>query len=224
MNGHQINLDTEVTGKGMPVIYTHGWADDRSAWNGVIESLGKDVRNIAWSIRRHGKADAPPSGNYTRAHTLGDLERIVDMADEEVVLVGHSLGGYLSLAFCLQHPDRVKALVLIAAGPGFRKEETRNQWNDSVRASAKKMDIPEGSEEAALHVDSWVIDSLGEITSPVLVIVGEKDKRFAASMAVFEKYLDVRSSVIVPETGHSVHRKNPQAVAQAIQDFLSNIS
>ena len=117
-----------------------------------------------------------------------------------------------------------KALVLIAAGPGFRKEETRNQWNDSVRASAKKMDIPEGSEEAALHIDSWVIDSLGEITSPVLVIVGEKDKRFAASMAVFEKYLDVRSSVIVPEAGHSVHRKNPQAVAQAIQDFLSNIS
>ena len=114
--------------------------------------------------------------------------------------------------------------MLIAAGPGFRKEETRNQWNDSVRASAKKMDIPEGSEGAALHVDSWVIDSLGEITSPVLVIVGEKDKRFAASMAVFEKYLDVRSSVIVPETGHSVHRKNPQAVAQAIQDFLSNIS
>ena len=146
------------------------------------------------------------------------------MADEEVVLVGHSLGGYLSLAFCLQHPDRVKALVLIAAGPGFRKEETRNQWNDSVRASAKKMDIPEGSEEAAVHIDSWVIDSLGEITSPVLVIVGEKDKRFAASMAVFEKYLDVRSSVIVPEAGHSVHRKNPQAVAQAIQDFLSNIS
>ena len=70
-----------------------------------------------------------------------------------------------------------------------------------------KMDIPEGSEEAALHIDSWVIDSLGEITSPVLVIVGEKDKRFAASMAVFEKYLDVRSSVIVPEAGHSVHRK-----------------
>jgi pimeloyl-ACP methyl ester carboxylesterase len=155
---------------------------------------------------------------------LNDLERVVEMADDQVVLVGHSLGGYLSLAFCLQHPNRVKALVLIGAGPGFRKEETRNQWNASVKSSAKTMDIPEGSEEAALHVDSWVIDSLGEITVPVLVIVGERDKRFAASMAVFEKYLDVKASIVVPETGHSVHRKNPQAVAQAIESFLSEIN
>ena len=118
----------------------------------------------------------------------------------------------------------MKALVLIGAGPGFRKEETRNQWNASVKSSAKTMDIPEGSEEAALHVDSWVIDSLGEITVPVLVIVGERDKRFAASMAVFEKYLDVKASVVVPEAGHSVHRKNPQAVAQAIESFLSKIN
>ena len=56
------------------------------------------------------------------------------------------------------------------------------------------------------------------------MIVGERDKRFAASMAVFEKYLDVKASVVVPEAGHSVHRKNPQAVAQAIESFLSEIS
>ena len=224
MNDHQINLDTSKTGNGVPLIYTHGWADNRTAWDGVIDSLGDDVSHITWSIRGHGASDAPPPGNYTRSHTLNDLERIVDMADDQVVLVGHSLGGYLSLAFCLQHPNRVKALVLIGAGPGFRKEETRNQWNTSVKSSAKTMDIPEGSEEAALHVDSWVIDSLGEISVPVLVIVGERDKRFAASMAVFEKYLDVKASVVVPDAGHSVHRKNPQAVAQAIESFLSKIN
>ncbi|HAY51619.1 MAG TPA: hypothetical protein DCY30_06310 [Acidimicrobiaceae bacterium] len=224
MNDNQIKLDLIETGSGVPLIYTHGWADDRTAWDGVIDSLGDEVGHIAWSIRGHGESDAPPPGNYTRTHTLNDLERIVDMADGQVVLVGHSLGGYLSLAFCLQHPSRVKALVLIGAGPGFRKEETRSQWNASVKSSAMTMDIPEGSEEAALHVDSWVIDSLAEITVPVLVIVGERDKRFAASMAVFEKYLDVKASVVVPEAGHSVHRKNPQAVAQAIESFLTEIS
>ena len=224
MNANHINIDFIAKGTGLPIVYTHGWADDRTAWDGVIESLGNDSRSIAWSIRGHGDSDAPPPGNYTRTHTLGDLSKIVDMEDDQVVLVGHSLGGYLSLAFCLLYPDRVKALVLVAAGPGFRKEETREQWNSSVQDSAKKMDIPKGSEEAALHVDSWVLDSLGEIAVPVLVIVGEKDKRFSASMAVFEKYLDVRSSVVVPEAGHSVHRKDPTAVAKAIQDFLSDIS
>ncbi len=224
MDPNQVNLDIFEKGEGIPIVYTHGWADDRTAWDGVIQSLGESVRNIAWSIRGHGESDAPPSGNYTRDHTLGDLTQIVDMADDPVVLVGHSLGGYLSLAFCLQHPDRVKALVLIAAGPGFRKEETREQWNAFVRDGAKKMDIPEGSEEAALHVDSWVIDSLEEITVPVLVIVGENDKRFAASMAVFEKYLDVRASVIVSGAGHSVHQKYSSDVGSAIQSFLSDIA
>ncbi|MDG1846214.1 MAG: alpha/beta hydrolase [Acidimicrobiales bacterium] len=223
MNNKQVMLDVYEQGEGIPAIYTHGWADDRTAWDGVINSLENHARNISWSLRGHGKSDAPPPGNYTRDHTLDDLARIVDISDDPVVLIGHSLGGYLSLAYALQHPDRVRALVLIAAGPGFRKEETREQWNTSVQASAKKMDIPAGSEEAALHVDSWVIDSLEDITVPVLVIVGENDKRFAASMAVFEKYLDVKASVIVPGAGHSVHKKHFRPVATAIQDFLSKV-
>ena len=221
MDTNKVNIDVFESGEGIPIIYTHGWADDRTAWDGVIQLLSEGFRNIAWSIRGHGESDAPPPGNYTRDHTLGDLTQIVDMANSPVVLVGHSLGGYLSLAFCLKHPEKVKALVLIAAGPGFRKEETREQWNASVRASAKEMDIPDGSEEAALHIDSWVIDSLSEISAPVLVIVGENDKRFAASMAVFQKYLDVRESVVVPGAGHSVHRKYSSAVGSAIQRFLS---
>ena len=206
MNDNQIKLDLIETGSGVPLIYTHGWADDRTAWDGVIDSLGDEVGHIAWSIRGHGESDAPPPGNYTRTHTLNDLERIVDMADGQVVLVGHSLGGYLSLAFAPASKS-CQGTSINRRWTRFRKEETRSQWNASVKSSAMTMDIPEGSEEAALHVDSWVIDSLAEITVPVLVIVGERDKRFAASMAVFEKYLDVKASVVVPEAGHSVHRK-----------------
>ena len=85
------------------------------------------------------------------------------------------------------------------------------------------MDIPEGSEGAALHVDSWVIDSLSEIKVPTLVIVGEYDKRFAASMAVFEKYLNVKTSLVVEDAGHLVHSKKPEVVGEAIQQFLLNI-
>ena len=57
-----------------------------------------------------------------------------------------------------------------------------------------------------------------------LVIVGEHDKRFKASMSVFEKYLKVTSSVVVEDAGNSVHRKRPLEVANAIKDFLREIS
>ncbi|HJM27996.1 MAG: alpha/beta hydrolase [Acidimicrobiales bacterium] len=223
MDADSVFLDIQDFGKGPIVVFTHGWAHNRNAWDGVIDRLGKEIRSISWSLRGHGDSEAPPPGQYTRDHTMSDLARVIPDTGQKVVLAGHSLGGYLSLAHCLKHPEQVKGLVLIAAGPGFRKEETREQWNTSVTEGAKKMDIPEGSEAAALHTDSWVIDSLGEITVPTLVIVGERDKRFAASMAVFEKYLNVTSSIVVPDAGHSVHSKNPEPVAEAIRNFLSEI-
>ena len=90
--------------------------------------------------------------------------------------------------------------------------------------SAKELDLPEGSEATALHTDAWVIDSLSEIQVPTLVIVGEHDKRFRVSMSVFEKYLNVKSSVVVKDAGHSVHRKKPEQVADAIKEFLQKIT
>ncbi len=217
-------LDIHDSGFGSTIVFTHGWTDNRNAWDGVITNLDDQARCIAWSIRGHGESFAPPPGQYTRDHTLSDLKAVTDMSERKVILAGHSLGGYLSLAHCVLYPEDVEALILVGAGPGFRKKESINQWNSSVIESAKKLDIPEGSEATALHTDAWVIDALSEIKVPTLVVVGEHDKRFRVSMSVFEKYLNVKSSVVVEDAGHSVHRKKPLEVANAIKDFLTEIS
>lgn len=217
-------LDIHDSGFGSTIVFTHGWTDNRNAWDGVITNLDDQARCIAWSIRGHGESFTPPPGQYTRDHTLSDLKAVTDMSERKVILAGHSLGGYLSLAHCLLYPEDVEALILVGAGPGFRKKESINQWNSSVIESAKKLDLPEGSEATALHTDAWVIDGLSEIKVPTLVVVGEHDKRFRVSMSVFEKYLNVKSSVVVEDAGHSVHRKKPLEVANAIKDFLTEIS
>ena len=216
-------LDIHDSGFGSTIVFTHGWTDNRNAWDGVITNLDDQARCIAWSIRGHGESFAPPPGQYTRDHTLSDLKAVTDMSERKVILAGHSLGGYLSLAHCVLYPEDVEALILVGAGPGFRKKESINQWNSSVIESAKKLDIPEGSEATALHTDAWVIDALSEIKVPTLVVVGEHDKRFRVSMSVFEKYLNVKSSVVVEDAGHSVHRKKPLEVANAIKNFLAEI-
>ena len=218
-----VAIATTDIGSGPSIVFTHGWADDRGVWDGLIAELGTTVRSVSWDLRGHGGSGVAPPGHYSRAHALADMASVVNAVDPPVVLVGHSLGGYLSLAYTLLHPDEVRALVLIAAGPGFRKEETRQQWNDSVDASAAKLDLPEGSEEISKHVDSWIIDSLGEISVPTLVIVGEHDKRFHASAAVFEKNLDVRANLVVPDAGHGVHRKKPAEIATAMRAFLHGL-
>lgn len=205
------------------IVFTHGWVDDRTAWDGVLGELGDAAHCISWDLRGHGESEVPPPGNYTREHALADMETIVGGADGPVVLAGHSLGGYLALAYTLLHPEQVRGLVLVAAGPGFRNPEAREQWNDNVDASAAKLGVPEGSEVISKHVDSWVLDSLSEIDVPTIVLVGEYDKRFQASAAVFEKNLDVRANELIADAGHGVHKKKPAEIAAAIRGFLGEL-
>jgi pimeloyl-ACP methyl ester carboxylesterase len=206
-----------------PLVLTHGWADDSSVWDGVVDDLARDRRVVTWDLRGHGRSEVAPPGAYAREHALADLARVVEAAGAPCVLGGHSLGGYLALAHALRRPADVAALVLVAAGPGVRDPKTTSQQNKPFAASAARLDIPAGQEEISLHTDSWVIDHLADITVPVLVVVGERDTRFIASASVFAKNLDVRATVVVPGAGHAVHRKHPAEVAAAIRDFTAGI-
>ena len=105
-------------------------------------------------------------------------------------------------------------------GPGFRNPDSREQWNDSVRATAADRDIPEGMEVISMHVDAMVMDRLGEVAAPACVVVGARDKRFLASADVFEKYLDVKERHIIDDMGHMVHVKAPTDVAGALRSVF----
>ena len=208
---------------GHPVVATTGWANDRRVWSPMVDDLAATHSVTTWDLRGHGDSEAPAPGEYTRAHALGDLTAVLDHAGRPAVLMGHSLGGYLSLAHAVDHPDDVAGLVLVATGPGFRKAEARDQWNASVRASMEKLDLPAGADELSMHTDAHVIDHLADIEVPVLVLLGEHDARFAASASLFERDLNVRETVVVPDTGHMVHVKAPTECAAAVRRFLAGL-
>ena len=208
---------------GHPVVATTGWANDRRVWSPMVDDLAATHSVTTWDLRGHGDSEAPAPGEYTRAHALGDLTAVLDHAGRPAVLMGHSLGGYLSLAHAVNHPDEVAGLVLVATGPGFRKAEAREQWNASVRASMEKLDLPAGADELSMHTDAHVIDHLADIEVPVLVLLGEHDARFAASASLFERDLNVRETVVVPDTGHMLHVKAPTECAAAVRRFLAGL-
>lgn len=208
-------------GDGPAMLFVHGWLNDASVWSGVIADLATDHRCLAVDLRGHGASAATGPGSYGRDVVLGDLRRVLDDRDiPSAVLVGHSLGGYLALALAIEDPDRVDGLGLIAAGPGFRNPDSLEQWNDSVRSMAAERELPEGMEAISMHVDSMVLDRLGEITAPACVVVGERDRRFRSSADVFDRYLDVRHRAIVAGAGHMVHVKAPDAVAGALRSVF----
>src|SRR5262249_52074586 len=73
--------------------------------------------------------------------TVGDMAALLDACNVERAIVGGlSLGGVMSLAFHLAHPERVAALMLFDTGPGFRNPEARGQWNERALARARDLD------------------------------------------------------------------------------------
>ncbi len=229
-DGVELAVSTTGSANGAipPIVATHGWANDRSVWAPIVRELAGEPAVTTWDLRGHGESGIPLPGAYTRSHALADLAAVRDKSVSTdggpAVLMGHSLGGFLSLAHAVDRPDEVAGLVLVATGPGFRKAGARDQWNESVRESAVKIGVPPGSEEISMHFDSHVIDHLDEIQVPVLVLLGERDKRFAASASLFERDLNVRASVVVPDQGHMVHVKAPVECAAAIRHFFADLT
>ena len=145
--------------------------------------------------------------------------------DQNPVLVGLARADLFTVGMeqALTATARHAGLVLAATGPGFRKGTAREQWNESGREAAAGIDLPPGAEEISMHHDAHVIDHLAEVSVPVLVLLGERDTRFAASAALFERDLDVRETVVVPDMGHMVHVKAPGECAAAVRRFMAGL-
>ena len=101
------------SGKGPAVVLIHGFLENTTMWNLIIPELSKRNRVIAIDLLGHGKSDCI---GYTHSMELfaETLEAVLKKVRiRKCVLVGHSLGGYVALAFAEKHPKRVKGLCLM---------------------------------------------------------------------------------------------------------------
>src|ERR1700712_3197017 len=131
LNRDGVNIHYEVHGSGPPLLLTHGYSSTSAMWQGQIEALSKHHQLILWDMRGHGQSDYPgDAAAYSEALTVADMGALLDTVGAQTAIVGGlSLGGYMSLAFHRAHPQRVRALLIIDTGPGFKKADAREIWN-----------------------------------------------------------------------------------------------
>src|SRR5262245_5074470 len=113
LNGIELGYDD--SGSGQAVFFTHGYQASRAMWAPQRAALDDTYRIIAWDLRGHGGSGIPDDpSKYSHDLMLGDMAALLTSLDAApAVLVGHSLGGYASLCFYLEHPEMVKGLVLV---------------------------------------------------------------------------------------------------------------
>lgn len=116
-------LHTVSAGKGPVVLLAHGYGVDMVEWSLVFPRLVEmGYRVIAWDQRGHGKSTIGSDGIGSQ-QMAGDYRAVLEHYDvHDAVLVGHSMGGFLTIIFLLSYPEvaqaRLKGVVLFAATGG----------------------------------------------------------------------------------------------------------
>ena len=124
-NNGKVSLAFERIGRGVPLVLIHGFPFDHSIWDEVIPLLKDDFDLILPDVRGFGQSDAVDEA-YTMTDLADDLAALLDhLGLESAFLAGHSMGGYVTLAFADAYPQRVRGLALVssqaAADPSERK-------------------------------------------------------------------------------------------------------
>lgn len=210
-----------------PVVLVHGLGTGAATWSRCADVLSIDHDVLAVDLLGHGGSPAPDEpAEYTRDIALRDLDEVLAVLDRRAVLVGHSLGGYLSLAHAITRPGTDRALVVLNTGPGFRDRAAREAWNERSRRNAHRFAVPRQVTELNVHHDSLVIDRITELTLPVLVLVGDRDRpEFQASGQYFERKLPAGRLVVIEGGEHSMHESSHAVeIAELIRSFVAALA
>ena len=229
-----------------PVVFVHGAGGTHQHWLYQVRDVPQ-AASYAPDLPGHGRSDGP---GCDRVPAYGDwLAGFLDeLALEEAVLVGHSMGGAIVLDVALRHPQRVAGLGLVATGARLRVapallEALREEPEVGVNLIAEWAFGPEASEEMVrlarrqmgmipgdvLHGDFLACDEfdvvgrLGEVEAPAFVLCGTQDRMTPVKYAThLRDEIDGATLTLVEGAGHMVMLEQPQAVSKALAHFLES--
>src|SRR3954453_17512975 len=114
LHGHRVIY--RIAGSGPPVVLIHGMINSSRHWEGVARRLARSHTVIAPDLIGHGDS-ARPRGDYSLgAHAASIRDLLAAIGVDRATIVGHSLGGGVSMQFFYQFPQRVERLGLVSSG------------------------------------------------------------------------------------------------------------
>lgn len=141
----------ESWGSGDPVVLTHGMGGNHAVWYQQVPALAVRYRVITWDQRGFGRSTAS-TASLGPEPSVADLRAILDhLGVGRAHLIGQSMGGWPSLGFALESPERVTSLVLADTIGGIftpRIREVFHAYSEVIAASPPPDQLPLGSHPA----------------------------------------------------------------------------
>ena len=130
-----------IQGKGRTVFLIHGFLGSKNIWQPLINRLKNNFRVIAVDLPGHGESACV--GYVHSMEMMADLVKSIlnQHKIRKTILVGHSLGGYVSLAFAEKYPDKLHGLIMVNSSANSDSKErvgSRNQLIELVKRNKTK--------------------------------------------------------------------------------------
>lgn len=137
-------IHTITSGNGQTtILLAHGYGFSHIEWNIIVDRLNRlNYRTIVFDQRGHGQSTIGKAGISSTA-MASDYKNLIEYFNlEDSILVGHSMGGFLSMKFLLDHPDvqhrNIKSCVLMAT---FAGEVNKNNFQNRLQIPLIKSGI-----------------------------------------------------------------------------------
>jgi 3-oxoadipate enol-lactonase len=245
LNGVEISY--ERRGRGTPLVLIHGYPLDHSIWDEVAGLLENDFDLILPDLRGFGESTTveTPYGMDAIAEDIAQL--LKKLGIEKAALAGHSMGGYVALAFAKKYPDQVSGLALVSsqllADPADRKEgryktaaEVAEKGVSAVAGMTDKLSIDQGIRDSVRPLierqsKSGVIgalkamaeredatSSLPDFKFPVVLVHGDADQLIPIDRAREVKGVRAASHLTeLPGVGHLPMLEAPEQTAETLK-------
>src|SRR5688500_14289669 len=120
-------LNYVTRGEGFPALLLHGFPFDRRTWNEQLTALSDVARVIALDLPGFGKSPAFPRSMEPRISDYAEAvaDTITELNLSKVALVGHSMSGYIALAFANLYPEKLAGLVLVTTKPAADSKKAK---------------------------------------------------------------------------------------------------
>ena len=207
----------------MKYLYLHGLGQKPDSWDRAIKETKVSGSSISLSL-----AELSEGKDVTYKELYSAFSEVCEKEDEEIVLCGLSLGAVLALNYAIDHPDKIKALVLIAAQYKMPEKLLKFQ-NVLFRLMPNSMFKQTGFTKADVislcgtMAELDFTESLHNVSCPVLIVCGEKDNANKKASKELACYLSKSSFYELLKTGHEVNIEAPEKMAMVLQKFYDNI-
>lgn len=206
INLPDLEMEVVMEGNGTSAVLLHGVGLDHTIWQPMVDLYASQMQFVLPDLRGQGKTQLNQADQTIEQMAEDILALIDNLALEKIVLGGHSMGGYVALAFAEKHPERLSGLVMIATNAGAdpdAKKAQRYLDAEAIRQSGSKILAaslsPKLSGDPQIQSDMYELIAntsreglantqiaiarrperfqvLASLTCPILVVAGAEDK------------------------------------------------